>query len=88
VVLIESIVPCVQSFLSLAPVLGCLVAAAVAVVKLACEKKIEGSLGNGSVDWVALHQNYWICMITEGKKTTFLIESLRTLLSLQRSTKP
>ena len=42
-------------------------AATLAGVKLACEEKIEGSLGNGPVDWVALYQEYRFC-ITEGKK--------------------
>lgn len=42
-------------------------AATTAGVKLACEEKIEGSLGNGPVDWVAHYSNYRIC-ITEGKK--------------------
>ena len=44
-----------------------ILSAKIAGVKLAVEENIQGRLGNGPVDWVALYESYRIC-ITEGKK--------------------
>jgi len=44
-----------------------IISAKLAGVKLAVEENVEGRLGNGPVDWVALYRSFRIC-ITEGKK--------------------
>lgn len=67
-----------------------ILSAKLAGVKLAVEERIEGSLGNGPVDWVALYQSYRVC-VTEGKKDALsdgLIQNIGQLAATREDRNP
>ena len=67
-----------------------ILSAKLAGVTLAVEEQVEGRLGRGPIDWVALYQYYRIC-ITEGKKDALadgVIQNIAQLAATREDRNP
>lgn len=67
-----------------------ILSAKLAGVMLAVEEQVEGRLGRGPTDWVALYQSYRIC-ITEGKKDSLsdgVIQNIAQLSACREDRNP